>query len=85
MAFMLNEDDRTPYGTEVLTRIRTAGTVDEITAAAERLNRSAGGKAFVWIMGEQRPVGFMSVTAGSDGLTFSATPEGIMPPPVPAV
>ena len=85
MAFMLNEDERTPYGTEVLTRIRTAGTVDEITAAAERLNRSAGGKAFVWIMGEQRPVGFMSVTAGSDGLTFSATPEGMMPPPVPAV
>ena len=85
MAFMLNEDDRTPYGTAVLTRIRHVGTVDEITAAVERLNRSARGKAFVWIMGEQRPVGFMSVTAGSDGLTFSATPEGIMPPPVPAV
>ena len=85
MAFMLNEDERTPYGTEVLTRIRTAGTVDEITAAAERLNRSTGGKAFVWIMGEQRPVGFMSVTAGADGLTLNATPEGTMPPPVPAV
>ena len=85
MAFMLNENDRTPYGTEVLTRIKHAGTVNEITAAAEHLNQSAGGKAFVWIMGEQRPVGFMSVTAGSDGLTFSATPEGIMPPPVPAV
>lgn len=85
MAFMLNENERTPYGTEVLTRIRPAGTVDEITAAAERLNRSAGGKAFIWIMGEQRPVGLMSVTAGADGLTFSATPEGAMPPPVPAV
>lgn len=52
MAFMLNENEHTPYGTEVLTRIKPAGTVDEITAAAERLNRSANGKAFVWIMGE---------------------------------
>jgi len=85
MAFILNEDERTPYGTEVLTRISPAGTVGEITAAAERLNKSAGGKAFVWIMGEQRPVGFVSVTAGRDGLTLNATPEGTMLPPIPAV
>lgn len=39
MAFMLNEDERTPYGTEVIARIRPAGTVDEVTAATERLNR----------------------------------------------
>ena len=83
MAFMLNEDERTPYGTEVLDRVRPARTVNEITTAVERLNGRAGGKAFIWIMGEQRPV--MSVTAGEDGLIFSATPEGMMPPPVPAV
>jgi len=84
MAFMLSEDEKTPYGTDVLTRIRPAGTVREITQAVERLDRSAGGRAFVWIMGERRPVGFVSVTAGADGLTFAATPEGRMPPPVPA-
>lgn len=39
MAFMLNEDEHTPYGTEVITRIRPARTVDEVTAAVERLNR----------------------------------------------
>ena len=39
MAFMLNEDEHTPYGTEVITRIRPVRTVDEVTAAVERLNR----------------------------------------------
>ena len=52
MAFMLNEDERTPYGTEVLDRVRPARTVNEITTAVERLNGRAGGKAFIWIMGE---------------------------------
>lgn len=39
MAFMLSENEKTPYGTDVLTRIRPAGTAREITQAVERLDR----------------------------------------------
>lgn len=52
MAFILNEEEHTPYGTPVLARVNRAGTAGEIVSAVEQLNRQAGGGAFVWIMGE---------------------------------
>lgn len=85
MAFILNEEERTPYGTPVLKRIDNAGTVDGLCQAVETLNKSAGGKAFTWIMGDGRPVGIRSVTAGPDGLVLDTTQAGEMPPPVPAL
>lgn len=84
MAFMLNEEERTPYGTPVLKRISKAGTAEELASAVEQLNRSAGGRAFTWIMGRERPVGIMSAVAGPAGLVLNTTQEGEMPPPVPA-
>ena len=37
MSFMINEEERTPYGTEVLARVSPAGTAGELAAAVEEL------------------------------------------------
>ena len=84
MSFMINEEERTPYGTEVLARVSPAGTAGELAAAVENLNRRAGGRAFTWITEGGRPVGVVSATACASGLVLNASPEGVMPPPVPA-
>lgn len=82
MAF-INEDERTPYGTLVLRRETGLGTVDKMIKAVQALNGEAGGQAFIWIMGKERPVGFRSALAGPDGIVIDTTPSGQMPPPMP--
>jgi len=84
MSFALNEHEHTPYGAEILGRTAQIDSVDAAISAVERFNQQAGGEAFIWIAGKERPVGLISVTSCGDGLVINATPEGAMPPPVSA-
>lgn len=76
----------TPYGTPIIQRINiNNNTVGELISAIEKLVKIPNNKAFMWIMGEERPVGIISAISGPSGIIINTSEEGPMPPPVPAL